>query len=322
MYITYFKDLQVHTRKFLGGAMKKVEIFRGVGTALITPFKDGRVDLGTLGALIDRQIAAGIDALVIGGTTAEAATLSDQERYDLFDYARERVADRCRLIYGTGTNDTRVAIRHTEYASRLGCDGVLVVTPYYNRGTAEGVIRHYEAIAKASDVPVLLYNVPSRTGVNLSLETLQRLAKNERIVGIKEASDSLDRLMSISLIDGLSLYSGNDSQIYPILSLGGLGVISVVSNLYPEETIMICKHYFANNKEMSLKIQQSLLPVISALFLETNPAPIKYAMSKRGLCLPDMRLPMWLPTKITRDKIDAVIGEYESKMRGGNAGDS
>ena len=302
--------------------MKKVEIFRGVGTALITPFKDGRVDLGTLGALIDRQIAAGIDALVIGGTTAEAATLSDEERYDLFDYARERVADRCRLIYGTGTNDTRVAIRHTEYASRLGCDGVLVVTPYYNRGTAEGVIRHYEAIAKASDVPVLLYNVPSRTGVNLSLETLQRLAKNERIVGIKEASDSLDRLMSISLIDGLSLYSGNDSQIYPILSLGGLGVISVVSNLYPEETIMICKHYFANNKEMSLKMQQSLLPVISALFLETNPAPIKYAMSKRGLCLPDMRLPMWLPTKITRDKIDAVIGEYESKMRGGDAGDS
>ena len=300
--------------------MKKVEIFRGVGTALITPFKDGRVDLGTLGALIDRQIAAGIDALVIGGTTAEAATLSDEERYDLFDYARERVADRCRLIYGTGTNDTRVAIRHTEYASRLGCDGVLVVTPYYNRGTAEGVIRHYEAIAEASDVPVLLYNVPSRTGVNLSLETLERLAKNERIVGIKEASDSLDRLMSISLIDGLSLYSGNDSQIYPILSLGGLGVISVVSNLYPEETIMICKHYFANNKEMSLKIQQSLLPVISALFLETNPAPIKYAMSKRGLCLPDMRLPMWLPTKITRDKIDAVIGEYESKMRGGNAG--
>ena len=302
--------------------MKKVEIFRGVGTALITPFKDGRVDLGTLGALIDRQIAAGIDALVIGGTTAEAATLSDEERYDLFDYARERVADRCRLIYGTGTNDTRVAIRHTEYASRLGCDGVLVVTPYYNRGTAEGVIRHYEAIAEASDVPVLLYNVPSRTGVNLSLETLERLAKNERIVGIKEASDSLDRLMSISLIDGLSLYSGNDSQIYPVLSLGGLGVISVLSNLYPEETIMICKHYFANNKEMSLKMQQSLLPVISALFLETNPAPIKYAMSKMGLCLPDMRLPMWLPTKITRDKIDAVIGEYESKMRGGNAGDS
>ena len=213
--------------------MKKMEIFRGVGTALITPFKDGHVDYATLGDLIDRQITAGIDALVIGGTTAEAATLSDTERYELFEYARDRVGDRCRLVYGTGTNDTRVAVRHTEYASRLGCDGVLVVTPYYNRGTAEGVIKHYEAIAEASDVPVLLYNVPSRTGVNLSIETLERLAENERIAGIKEASDSLDRLMSISSIKGLSLYSGNDSQIYPVLSLGGLGVISVVSNLYP-----------------------------------------------------------------------------------------
>ena len=291
--------------------MKKMEIFTGVGTALITPFKEGKIDYATLGALIDRQIAAGIDALVIGGTTAEAATLSDGERYGLFEYARERVGGKCRLIYGTGTNDTRVAVRHTEYASHLGCDGVLVVTPYYNRGTAEGVVRHYEVIAEASGVPVLLYNVPSRTGVNLSIETLERLSECERIAGIKEASDSLDRLMSISRIPRLALYSGNDSQIYPVLSLGGLGVISVVSNLYPEETIAICKHYFANNKEKSLEIQKQLLPVISALFLETNPAPIKYAMAKKGLCLPDMRLPMWLPTKITRDKIDRVIGEYE-----------
>ena len=291
--------------------MKKVEIFRGVGTALITPFKDGRIDYGTLGGLIERQIRAGIDALVIGGTTAEAATLEDGERYELFEYAKVKVDGRCKLIYGTGTNDTRVAIRHTEYASHLGCDGVLVVTPYYNRGTAEGVVHHYEAIATASGVPVLLYNVPSRTGVNLSIETLERLAENERIVGIKEASDSLDRLMAISRLNGLSLYSGNDSQIYPVLSLGGLGVISVVSNLYPEETIDICKHYFANNRDISLKIQQSLLPVINALFLETNPAPIKYAMAKRGLCLPDMRLPMWLPTRASRERIDRAIEEYE-----------
>ena len=291
--------------------MKKMEIFRGVGTALITPFKDGEIDFDVLGNLIDRQIEAGIDALVIGGTTAEAATLSDGERYELFDYAKARVAGRCRLIYGTGTNDTRVAIKHTEYASRLGCDGVLVVTPYYNRGTAEGVVRHYEAIAEASGVPILLYNVPSRTGVNLSIETLERLADNKRIVGIKEASDSLDRLVTISRIKGLSLYSGNDSQIYPVLSLGGLGVISVVSNLYPAETIQICKLFFANNKKKSLEIQQHLLPLINALFLETNPAPIKYAMSKRALCLPDMRLPMWLPAKATQDKIDAVLDEYE-----------
>ncbi len=292
--------------------MKKTEIFRGVATALITPFKDGKIDYTTLGMLIERQIEAGIDALVIGGTTAEAATLSDTERYELFEYSRQAAGGRCKIIYGTGTNDTRVAVKHTEYASFLGCDGVLVVTPYYNKGTRDGIIKHYETIAMASSVPVLLYNVPSRTGVNLDIDTLNILSENERIVGIKEASDSSDRLMNVSKIKGLALYSGNDSQIYPVLSLGGLGVISVVSNLYPKETMDICKYYFTNNKEMSLKAQHNLLPVITALFLETNPAPIKYAMSKRGLCLPDMRLPMWLPTKVTREKIDRVTSEYES----------
>lgn len=291
--------------------MKKAEIFRGVGTALITPFSDGEIDFDTLARLIERQIDAGIDALIIGGTTAEAATLSDKERYELYKVARETVAGRCKLIFGTGTNDTRVAIKHTVFASELGCDGVLVVTPYYNRGTAEGVVRHYESIAEASDVPVLLYNVPSRTGVNLSIETLKRLAENERIVGIKEASDSIDRLVSISSIDGLALYAGNDSQIYPVLSLGGIGAISVSSNLYPKETADICKYYFANNRVKSLQAQIDLLPVINALFLETNPSPVKYAMSKKGLCLPDMRLPMWLPTEATREKIDRIIEEYE-----------
>lgn len=295
--------------------MKKAEIFRGVATALITPFKGGEIDYGTLRALIDRQIDAGIDALVIGGTTAEAATLSDTERYELFQRSKEYIGGRCKLIYGTGTNDTRVAIKHTAFASRLGCDGVLVVTPYYNRGTADGVVKHYEAIAEASDAPMLLYNVPSRTGVNLSVETLAKLAENERIVGIKEASDSLDRMVTISGIKGLSLYAGNDSQIYPVLSLGGLGSISVVSNLYPRETIDICKHYFANNRLKSLQAQQELLPVINALFLETNPAPVKYAMSEKRLCSHEMRLPMWLPTKITRDKIDAVISAYEDTRK-------
>jgi 4-hydroxy-tetrahydrodipicolinate synthase len=291
--------------------MKKREIFRGVGTALITPFSDGGIDYPALEGLIERQIAAGIDALVIGGTTAEAATLSDEERYELFRRTKEFTDGRCKIIFGTGTNDTRVAIRHTEFASSLGCDGVLVVTPYYNRGTAEGVVRHYEAIANASGVPILLYNVPSRTGVNLSLDTLERLSENEKIVGIKEASDSLDRLISISRINGLTLYSGNDSQIYPTLSLGGLGVISVLSNLYPKQTADICKYYFANNSVKALELQKELLPIINALFLETNPAPIKYILSKKGICKADMRLPMWPPTKVTMQKIDAVIDAYE-----------
>lgn len=294
--------------------MKKTEIFRGVGTALITPFKDGKIDYATLGALIERQIDAGIDAIVIGGTTAEAATLSNKERYELFRESRKLIDGRCKVIYGTGTNDTRVAINHTRYASRVGCDGVLVVTPYYNKGTADGIVKHYEAIADASDVPVLLYNVPSRTGVTLSIDTLTRLAKNEKIAGIKEASDSLDRMIAISAIDGLALYSGNDSQIYSVLSLGGLGVISVVSNLYPRETMDICKQFFANNREKSLCTQQKLLGVINSLFIETNPAPVKYAMSKKGLCRPDMRLPMWLPTKQTREKIDAAIREFEGRI--------
>lgn len=291
--------------------MKKTEIFRGVGTALITPFKNGKIDYTTLELLIERQILADIDALVIGGTTAEAATLSDKERYELFRESKRMIDGRCKLIYGTGTNDTKVAIKHTRYASRLGCDGVLVVTPYYNKGTVDGIVRHYEAIAEASDVPVLLYNVPSRTGVTLGIDTLKKLASNEKIVGIKEASDSLDRMVAVSSIDGLALYSGNDSQIYTALTLGGLGVISVVSNLYPSETMAICKLYFANSRESSLKLQQELLPIINSLFLETNPAPVKYAMAKKGLCLPDMRLPMWLPTKQSRDKIDAVIESYE-----------
>ncbi len=292
--------------------MKKREIFRGVGTALITPFCDGKIDYPTLEALIERQITAGIPALIIGGTTAEAATLSDKERYDLFKEAKRMTDGRCKLIYGTGTNDTKVAVNHTRYASKLGCDGVLVVTPYYNKGTTDGIIKHYEAIAKASDAPVLLYNVPSRTGVSLSLDILSRLSENENIVGIKEASDSTDRLVGISAIDGMDLYSGNDSQIYTVLSLGGLGVISVVSNLYPAETSNICKLYFANERKSSLKAQQSLLGVINSLFIETNPAPIKYAMASKGLCSPAMRLPMWLPTKQTRERIDKAIKEYES----------
>ena len=293
--------------------MKKTEIFRGVGTALITPFKDDKIDFDCLERLIDRQIGGGIDALIIGGTTAEAATLSDKERYELFRVAKNVTRHRCKLIFGTGTNDTKVAIRHTELASKLGCDGVLVVTPYYNKGTADGVVKHYEKIAESSDAPILLYNVPSRTGVNLSIDTLKRLAENEKIVGIKEASDSLDRFMSISRIEGLALYSGNDTQIYPVLSLGGLGVISVVSNLYPEETSNICKQYFANNTQTSLKLQQELLPVINSLFLETNPTPIKYAMARKGLCTDEMRLPMWHPCEETKAKINKAIGDYEER---------
>ena len=289
----------------------KKTLFTGAATAIVTPFRDGKIDYKAFGSLMDFQIEGGIKTIVVAGTTGEASSLSYGELEELLGFAVGYADGRASIIAGCGCNNTERSIEVARIAQWYGCQGLLAVTPYYNRPTDVGITKHYTALADSTELPLLLYNVPSRTGVNLSLETLDRLGECERIVGIKEASDSLDRLVAISGIKSLSLYSGNDSQIYPILSLGGLGVISVVSNLYPRETADICKYYFANDRDNSAKAQRTLLPVINALFLETNPAPIKYAMSKRGLCAPDMRLPMWLPTKVTRDKIDRVIEEYE-----------
>ncbi len=290
----------------------KTTVFRGVGTALITPFLDGRIDYGSLVVLIDRQLDAGIDALVIGGTTGEAATLTDTERYELYKFTKEYISGRCKLIFGTGTNDTRGAIQHTEMAEKIGCDGALVVTPYYNKGTREGVARHYEAIADSTGLPIILYNVPSRTGVSLDIETVERLSQKNNIAGIKEASDSQERLMALSAIEGFGLYAGNDSAISTVLSLGGLGVISVVSNLYPKETMEICKQFFANNLNSALEMQKKLLPVINALFLETNPAPIKYTLASLGLCRGEMRLPMWFVTESTKNRIEQAVKKMQN----------
>ena len=228
--------------------MTKTEIFTGVATAMVTPFKNGKIDYASLELLIERQIKAGISTLVIGGTTAEAATLSDKERYELFVESKKMIGGRAKIIYGTGTNDTKKVVEYTRFAESLRCDGALIVTPYYNKGTEDGIFRHYLTVADSTDLPIILYNVPSRTGVNLGLNLLARLSEHPNIVALKEASDSTDRLMSLSaLSDLLTLYAGNDSQIYPTLALGGKGVISVISNLLPKETANICKLYFAKS---------------------------------------------------------------------------
>ncbi len=289
--------------------MKKA-IFSGIGTALITPFANGKIDYSALEVLIERQIRARVGAIIIGGTTGEAATLEDSERYELFRMACEMVGGRCRLIFGTGTNDTRVAIRHTVWAEKIGCDGVLLVTPYYNKGTSEGLIRHYEAILNSTTLPAILYNVPSRTGVNISLDAVKRLAECERIVGIKEASGSLDRLLRLSAFD-LALYAGNDSELYTVLSLGGQGIISVVSNLYPEDMVSIFEAYKAGRHKQALDMQIRLMPLIDALFLETNPTPIKHALWRRGLSLPDIRLPLTVASESTQRAVDEAMREYE-----------
>jgi len=291
--------------------MAKEIIFRGVGTALITPFKSGEIDYEALRGLIEWQIRCGVEALIVGGTTAEAATLTDAERYGLFEFARDTVGGRVKLILGTGTNDTRAAVRHTRRAYDIGCDGVLAVTPYYNKGTEDGIVNHYLQIAEASPLPVLLYNVPSRTGVNLNIRQLKRLSEHENIVGIKEAHDSHDRLISLlELGDKLTLYAGNDTAIYTVLSLGGAGVISVMSNAYPTLTTEICNSFFRGEKEESLRLQIRALPLIRALFAETNPAPIKYLMSRLGLCTGEVRLPLSEVTEETKAQIDAVMKSF------------
>ena len=288
--------------------MVKKEIFRGTATALITPFHKGEIDFDCLGWLIDIQITAGIDALVIGGTTAEAATLTDEERYRLFEFSAERIDGKTKLIFGTGTNDTRVAINHSKFAEKVGCDGLLLVTPYYNKGPEGGIEKHYLSIAESVDLPTLLYNVPSRTGVNLGFNLIARLSEHPNIVGIKEASDSTDRLVTLaSMSDKIALYSGNDSQVLPTLALGGLGVISVISNLLPRETKEMTDAYFNGDLAKARKIQFKLLPLIQAMFMETNPSPIKYAMSLRGLCSPELRLPLYEPRESTKREIERLI---------------
>ena len=292
--------------------MRKRRIFFGASTALITPFTDGEIDYEALGRLIELQISGGIEALVIGGTTAEAATLSDEERYKLYTFAKGKIGGRARLILGTGTNDTRVALAHTRFAERLGCDGVLLVTPYYNKGTEEGIEKHYLKIAESVDLPIIVYNVPSRTGVNLGIRLLERLAKHPNIVGLKEASDSTDRLVQLAAFgDELWLYSGNDSQIYPTLSLGGAGVISVASNLLPVTVGNLCKSYFEGRTEEALRLQIRLMPFIRSLFIETNPAPIKYAMSRLGLCSCEVRLPLSEPRESSKEEILSRLAEIE-----------
>ena len=287
---------------------KKAPPFLGVGTALITPFRDGEVDLATFRALCERQIAGGVSALIVAGTTGEAATLSDEERYALFHFVKDRLQGRCRLILGTGTNDTKVALRHTRAARELGCDGVLCVTPYYNKGTSEGLLRHYLTLAESVDVPIILYNVPARTGVHLSEEQLDVLADHEHIVGIKEAADSADRLVTLAAMsDRLALYAGNDTQIFSVAALGGRGVISVASNLLPAFVGEIYRAARAGRWDDARARQLHLLPLVRALFAETNPTPIKYLLSRTGICRADVRLPLTPPSDATRLRLDALL---------------
>lgn len=274
--------------------MTKNPIFRGAASALITPLTEKGVDYDALKKLIDWQIDEGIDGLVIAGTTGEGSTLTDEEHRELFEKAIQMIDGRVPAIAGTGSNDTAYAVDLTQCACELGYDGMLVVTPYYNKATQNGLIKMFTTIADASTKPLVLYNVPSRTGVDIAPSTYAALADHPMIGAIKEASGNLSKVAEIAHLvgDKLDIYSGNDDQILPILSLGGSGVISVLSNPMPKATSRMCHAFFEGNIEEARKLQLDLLPLTNALFSEVNPIPVKAAMAAMGFCEDYLRLPL------------------------------
>ena len=274
--------------------MTKKPIFTGAATALVTPLTEKGVDYDAFEKLINWQIESGIDALVICGTTGEASTLTDEEHREVLKFAAEVVAGRVPIIAGTGSNDTAYAIDMTKFACELGYDAMLVVTPYYNKTTQKGLVTMFTAIADVATKPIILYNVPSRTGVNIEPATCAILAKHPRIRAIKEASGNISKIVEIAALvgDELDIYSGNDDQIVPIMACGGQGVISVLSNLLPGETSDMCHKVLNGDVAGAMELQKKYLALTNALFSEVNPIPAKAAMAAMGFCDNYLRLPL------------------------------
>ena len=274
--------------------MKKI-IFEGSGVAIVTPFtNDNKINYDELKKLIDFQIRNNTDAIVVCGTTGESATLSNSERRELIKFTVEYVNHRVPVIAGTGSNNTQYAIELTKYAESINVDGALVVTPYYNKTTQKGLICHYTSIANSVSIPIIMYNVPSRTGLNIEPNTAFELSNVTNIVAIKEASGNISQVLKIKELcqDNLQIYSGNDDQIVPILACGGIGVISVLANVKPNITHYICANFFDGKIKEALNLQIQNLPLINSLFCETNPIPIKYVLNRMNYNVGQTRLPL------------------------------
>ena len=289
----------------------KNTVFTGAATALVTPLTKDGVDYNAFADLIEWQIAEGIDALVIAGTTGEGSTLSDEEHRAVLKFSAEQIRGRVPMIAGTGSNDTAYAIDLTKYACEVGCDAMLLVTPYYNKATQKGLVASFTAIADESTKPCILYNVPSRTGCNLLPPAASTLADHPNIVGVKEASGNISQIAELAALcgDRLDIYSGNDDQIVPILSLGGLGVISVLSNLLPKETSRMCHLFLDGDVKAARDMQLRYLPLINALFCEVNPIPVKAAMSRMGFGENCLRLPLTPMEEEHEEKLVALMRE-------------
>lgn len=281
-------------------------VFTGACTAIVTPFDaNGAVNYDAFGKLIDQQIAAGVDAICVCGTTGETSTLSIREHIAVVEYCVKRVNHRVKVVAGAGSNDTSAAVYLSQHAQDSGADALLLVTPYYNKASQTGLIKHYEYIADRVELPIILYNVPSRTGVNIAPATYRELAKHPNIVAVKEACGNISQIAQTMQLcgDELDLYSGNDDQIVPLLSLGGKGVISVLSNVAPRQTHEICQLFFDGKVSESRQLQLQLLPLINALFSDVNPIPVKEAMNLLGWHCGECRLPLTTMQSQAREQL-------------------
>ena len=288
-------------------------LFKGCGTALATPFDENGINFKVFEEMLENQIENGVDALIVCGTTGESSTMTEKERKDAIKFVVDVVKKRVPVIAGTGSNNTAQAMAMSKYAEEVGADGCLVVTPYYNKTTQGGLIAHYSAVASSTRLPIILYSVASRTGVNILPETCLELSKIPNIVAIKEASGNISQIAKIAELcgDNLHIYSGNYDQVIPIMSLGGLGVISVLSNVAPKYTHDMCQNFFDGKLDEALKMQLNALSLINALFCEVNPIPVKYALKLSGYDFGNPRLPL---VELT-DKNKVVLENEMKKMR-------
>ena len=290
----------------------KPTIFTGAATAVITPFKNGSIDYTSFKNIIEDQIKGNIDSIVVAGTTGEGATLDHKEHMECMKFVVDTVAGRVPVIAGTGSNDTAYGIELSKYACEIGADALLLVTPYYNKATPKGLINSFLATAEATDKPIILYNVPSRTGCNIPLSVYKELAKHERIVAVKEASGNISAIAELiaECGDSLDIYSGNDDQIVPIMSLGGKGVISVLSNVLPQQTHDMTKLCLDGDFKAAAELQLKYLDLINALFCEVNPIPVKTAMAEMGMCDVELRLPLCEMEDATKARLVASLKKH------------
>lgn len=290
-----------------------MSLFKGSAVALVTPFKEEEIDFNALTRLIELQCISGTDAIVVCGTTGEASTLSGEEKKELIRFAVERVDGRIPVIAGTGGNNTSAVIEDSRTAEALGCDGLLLVSPFYNKTSQEGLVAHFSAVAEQVKIPIILYNIPSRTGLNILPETVKKIKEyNENVIGIKEASANIDQIAELaSICPDIDIYSGNDNEILPILSLGGKGVISTVANIVPSEVHNLCMAFFAGKINIARQMQFDMLPLIKAAFCETNPIPIKNMMEAMNLCSGELRLPLIQPSKEHKEYIVKTLKDYK-----------